>query len=388
MKKFFNYTSDENGILSVYLYGEIGHMEEADPQQVVRELAAIADGKSEVRLHINSYGGDVFAGLAIYEAVKKCKGLSIHVDGVAASMAAVIALCGKPLQMGRYSRLMVHRVSGAVNGSAEDMRQTAGLIEGLETDLAQIMSGRMNMKPEEVKRRYFDGSDHWFTAEEAHAAGLADSITDDAPEGLDGSSTDRNIYDTLNARFKNSGKQTETPFISRLRALPAFSDITNEAELFEALRGIKRPTVETHVSDALAKGWITDADAQEIKELCKGDVRAAAKAIERRKARFDERFEKEYAEIMRKSPRAAFVPLWFMNGELKEFARNNFDTFRTLFKYLDKQKVSEYIEADAWDKAGRKTLDYYRRHDPKKLRDNPHLYNELIRHEFGDTDGE
>lgn len=385
MKKFFNYTSDENGILSVYLYGEIGHMEEADPQQVVRELAAIADGKSEVRLHINSYGGDVFAGLAIYEAVKKCKGLSIHVDGVAASMAAVIALCGKPLQMGRYSRLMVHRVSGAVNGSAEDMRQTAGLIEGLETDLAQIMSGRMNMKPEEVKRRYFDGSDHWFTAEEAHAAGLADSITDDAPEGLDGSSTDRSIYDTLNARFKNSGKQAEIPFISRLRTLPAFSDITNETELFEVLRGVKRPTVETHVSNALAKGWITGEDAQEIKELCKGDVRAAAKAIERRKARFDEKFDGEYLALMKTFPRAGLIPVQFINGELKELARNNFATFRALCGYTKKMLVSEYIEED---KTGRKTLDYYRKHDPKKLRDNPHLYNELIRHEFGDTDGE
>lgn len=385
MKKFFNYTSDENGVLSVYLYGEIGHMEEADPQQVVRELAAIADGKSEVRLHINSYGGDVFAGLAIYEAVKKCKGLSIHVDGVAASMAAVIALCGKPLHMGRYSRLMVHRVSGAVNGSAEDMKQTAGLIESLETDLAQIMSGRMNMKPEEVKRRYFDGSDHWFTAEEAHAAGLADGITDDAPEGLDGSSTDRSIYDTLNARFKNNGKQTETPFISRLRALPAFSDITNETELFEALRGVKRPTVKTHVSDALAKGWITDADAQEIRELCKGDVRAAAKAIERRKARFDEKFDGEYLALMKTFPRAGLIPVQFINGELKELARNNFATFRALCGYTKKMLVSEYIEED---KTGRKTLDYYRKHDPKKLRDNPHLYNELIRHEFGDTDGE
>lgn len=385
MKKFFNYTSDENGVLSVYLYGEIGHMEEADPQQVVRELAAIADGKSEVRLHINSYGGDVFAGLAIYEAVKKCKGLSIHVDGVAASMAAVIALCGKPLHMGRYSRLMVHRVSGAVNGSAEDMKQTAGLIEGLETDLAQIVSGRMNMKPEEVKRRYFDGSDHWFTAEEAHAAGLADGITDDAPEGLDGTSTDRSIYDTLNARFKNSGKQAETPFISRLRALPAFSDITNETELFEALRGIKRPTVETRVSDALAKGWITDADAQEIRELCKGDVRAAAKAIERRKARFDEKFDEEYLALMKTFPRAGLIPVQFINGELKELARNNFATFRALCGYTKKMLVSEYIEED---KTGRKTLDYYRKHDPKKLRDNPHLYNELIRHEFGDTDGE
>ena len=385
MKKFFNYTSDENGVLSVYLYGEIGHMEEADPQQVVRELAAIADGKSEVRLHINSYGGDVFAGLAIYEAVKKCKGLSIHVDGVAASMAAVIALCGKPLHMGRYSRLMVHRVSGAVNGSAEDMKQTAGLIESLETDLAQIMSGRMNMKPEEVKRRYFDGSDHWFTAEEAHAAGLADGITDDAPEGLDGSSTDRSIYDTLNARFKNNGKQTETPFISRLRALPAFSDITNETELFEALRGVKRPTVKTHVSDALAKGWITDADAQEIRELCKGDVRAAAKAIERRKARFDEKFDGEYLALMKTFPRAGLIPVQFINGELKELARNNFATFRALCGYTKKMLVSEYIEED---KTGRKTLDYYRKHDPKKLRDNPHLYNELIRHEFGATDGE
>jgi len=53
--------------------------------------------------------------------------------------------------------------------------------------------------------------------------------------------------------------------------------------------------------------------------------------------------------------------------------------------YTKKMLVSEYIEED---KTGRKTLDYYRKHDPKKLRDNPHLYNELIRHEFGDTDGE
>ena len=99
--------SGENGKTSVFLYGEIGEGKKADPLSVVGAIMELKPGE-DAELHINSNGGDVFGGISIYNALKNSPAnISIHIDGVAASMAGIIALCGKPLYMGMYSRIML-----------------------------------------------------------------------------------------------------------------------------------------------------------------------------------------------------------------------------------------------------------------------------------------
>lgn len=85
----------------ILLYGDIGEYDDnVRSGDIARELleAEALTGKVDVR--INSNGGEVYSGIAIFNALKNSKAdITIYVDGIAASMASVIALCGKPVQM-------------------------------------------------------------------------------------------------------------------------------------------------------------------------------------------------------------------------------------------------------------------------------------------------
>ena len=105
----------------ILLYGDIGEYDDnVRSGDIARELleAEALTGKVDVR--INSNGGEVYSGIAIFNALKNSKAdITIYVDGIAASMASVIALCGKPVQMSRYARLMLHSVQGGCYGNKD-----------------------------------------------------------------------------------------------------------------------------------------------------------------------------------------------------------------------------------------------------------------------------
>ena len=74
-------------------------------------------------------------------------------------MASVIALCGKPVQMSRYARLMLHSVQGGCYGNKEEMRGCIREIESLEDTLCEMYAARMGKDKEEIRSLYFDGKD-------------------------------------------------------------------------------------------------------------------------------------------------------------------------------------------------------------------------------------
>ena len=93
--------------------------------------------------------------------------ITIYIDGIAASMASVIALCGKPVYMSQYARLMLHNPYGGCYGNKEEMKAVAEQLEALEDTLADMYASKTGKTREEIKDAYFDGKDHWITAKEA-----------------------------------------------------------------------------------------------------------------------------------------------------------------------------------------------------------------------------
>ena len=86
-----------------------------------------------IHVRINSNGGEVYSGIAIFNALRHSQAdIRIYVDGIAASMASVIALCGKPVEMSKYARLMLHSVSGGCYGNKQDLQRCMEEIESLE----------------------------------------------------------------------------------------------------------------------------------------------------------------------------------------------------------------------------------------------------------------
>lgn len=173
-KQFFNMIAREDGTACILLYGDIGSYDSPIRSgDIVRELLEIENAYEKIDIWINSMGGEVYAGIAIFNAIRNSRAdIKIYVDGIAASIASVIASCGKPVYMSRYARLMVHSVSGGCYGSKEELRQYIQEIESLEDTLADIYALRCQRDKEEIKQQFFDGGEHWFTAEEALAAGL------------------------------------------------------------------------------------------------------------------------------------------------------------------------------------------------------------------------
>lgn len=257
-QSFFKNQIQADGSVKVLLYGDIGFGDKVDSGRVVAEIMELAAAYNRMEVHINSRGGDVFSGLAIYNALRECNAdISIHVDGVAASIASVVALCGKPLYMNRYSRLMIHRVSGGGWGNAQDLRRQADLCEQLENDIATMIAAKCGKTPEDIKAQYFDGVDHWINAGQAMDLGMIDGITGEeiASSQLTENSTTDSIYNYFTNRLESETQNKENmALIDELKKRSAFANMATEQEMLQHIttlenQAAKVPALEQRVKD-------------------------------------------------------------------------------------------------------------------------------------------
>lgn len=144
--------------------------------EVVTTLRALHNRPLVV--HLNSPGGDVFQGIAIYNALLQHEaGVTVRVEALAASIASVIAMAGAPLVMAEASMLMIHDPHALVMGGADDMRHMAALLDKASEVFADVYARR---GIERAQLREWMAAETWFTANEAIKAGLIDAI-DETP---------------------------------------------------------------------------------------------------------------------------------------------------------------------------------------------------------------
>lgn len=172
------------------VYGDIGESwwgESVTARDVVEQLQNV--DATEILVRINSYGGAVSDGLAIYNALRSHKAtINVRIEGVAVSIASLIAMAGDNVEMGENAMFMVHAPWGGAVGNSADMREFADMLD----KFAQAMSGSYARKTgkgaDEILQLLTDGADHWYTAAEAKAFGYVDDITGDlavAASGFD-----------------------------------------------------------------------------------------------------------------------------------------------------------------------------------------------------------
>ena len=146
-------------------------------------LLAAEDPERDIYLYINSPGGSVTAGMAIYDTMQYVKPDVVTVGmGLAASMAQFLLTAGAPGKryITPHARVLLHQPLGGAGGSATDIRINADLILGMKKELAQITASRTGKPVEQVEA---DGDrDHWFTAQEALDYGFVDQIIDSPQE--------------------------------------------------------------------------------------------------------------------------------------------------------------------------------------------------------------
>lgn len=340
MKIFKNVLNDDTAV--ILLYGEIsdeGGEGKIGSHNFVSELMYLDENYPNLNIRINSVGGDVYPGIAIFNAIRQCRShVTVFIDGIAASIAGVIALAGRRVEMSRYARMMLHNVSGGCYGNKQDLRDMITAIEGLEDTIAEIIGSRCSLSTEDIKRIYFDGADHWLKADEALKLGLVDALYDVEETVPDGSTTD-DIYRIFTNRLDSFRSQTEIEMkLEDLKKIPRFANCADEEaamaavsetaaraeradelerqneELQRQLDEQQQERIEQAVTEAVTDGRIDAGQADTYRNLLKNDFKNGAAVLKAMKpkrmlknelgketnAGKDSAWEKRQAEIRNK----------------------------------------------------------------------------------------
>lgn len=165
------------------IYGDIGDSwwgESVTAQSVAQQLNDLDATVATINVRINSYGGSVADGLAIFNALKRNKATkAVTVDGVAMSSASLIAMAGDTVSMPPTSILMIHAPWGGCWGNAKEMRQYADVLDTFSESMADAYVKKSGKSKADVLALLQDGEDHYYTGEEAVAEGFADAVTSD-----------------------------------------------------------------------------------------------------------------------------------------------------------------------------------------------------------------
>lgn len=163
---------------TVYIYGPIGASwwseDGVTANQVRKDLAALGAVKT-IDVRINSEGGDVFDGQAIYTLLNQHPAtVNIFVDGLAASAASFIAMAGNTITVSEGGFIMIHPASGGAFGRAADLRKTADLLEQVNESITSIYASRTGNSAEDI--RAWMEAETWMDGSEAVKRGFADKI--------------------------------------------------------------------------------------------------------------------------------------------------------------------------------------------------------------------
>jgi len=173
-KSWFRIEAKAGDESSVYIYDEIGYYG-ITADAFIRELNNITAKK--INLHLNTPGGSVFDGVAIYNAaINHPATVHTHIDGLAASMGSIIALAGEKVFMASNAMFMMHNPWSIVIGDAATMRKEADLLDKISSSsLIKTYTDKSGKDEKEIKGLM--DAETWMSAEDAKAAGFVDEIT-------------------------------------------------------------------------------------------------------------------------------------------------------------------------------------------------------------------
>lgn len=159
----------------IYLYGPIGQNMWGDgisAKQFADDLKALGNVKT-IDMRVNSEGGDVFAGKAMYTLLNDHKAnITCYVDGLAASAASFVCMAADDIAISEGAFVMVHNAWTFAMGSAPDLRKTADLLDSVDGTIRDVYASRTGASPKQVKD-WMD-AETWFNGQEAVDAGFAD----------------------------------------------------------------------------------------------------------------------------------------------------------------------------------------------------------------------
>lgn len=239
-------TNDDENSATINMYGDVVATVPRDWRnneplpgyigldEFLSDLEGIKD-KSNITVHINSGGGDLYAGLAIYNRLKSVKGTVITInDGMAASAASLIFQAGDVRKMNAGSNFMAHGVAGFLFGyyNADDLKELVTQFKAHNKAVVNVYAERMGVSYDEAK--HFVEGETWLTGQEAVEKGLADEVIREDEEEEDGEKN------SLFGRFMQRARGTS--MLSNLYGIPENNVSFSAAAPVEDKNKIERST--------------------------------------------------------------------------------------------------------------------------------------------------
>lgn len=177
--------------LNIQIYGQIGGFswfdEPVSADQVYKELENFGNDIDTINLYINSPGGSVTEGCAIYSALKRHKAVkNVYIDGQCSSIASVIAMAGDKIAMSPVATMMIHNPITALAGDAIELRKTAAILDIMKETIINAYVTKSHLSREEIS--VLMDTTTYFSVDQAIEKGFA---------------TEKIIFDIKNSEFSN-----------------------------------------------------------------------------------------------------------------------------------------------------------------------------------------
>ncbi|MEO8150258.1 MAG: head maturation protease, ClpP-related [Bacteroidia bacterium] len=363
----FNGGSEANSnSINILLYGLISANAVNQNQNFLSDFKQLETQYPQINVRINSGGGDVFTGIAIYNALKNSPAtIHVFIDGIAASIASVIALAGDKIFMSRYAQLMVHKVSGNIQGDSEKLREAASLMDEVETSLLSIYTEKTGLEPDHIRNQWLQrGKDSWFNATSALKNKLIDEIFDGivtkAPKGISNSLEVWNFYDSqLQNTLNNSDMELKNALINALglEANASETDVINAFSIHaKVITDLKSDNEGLKVQVTDFQNQLAASHKQKVKDLIDNAV---------------------HSHRITEEQRPNYIILAEANYEATKTVINGL----TPYKSISSQLVTDDPQAEY------KTFKEYQEKDPAALaamkENNPTKFTALFKKEFG-----
>ena len=279
MNKRFEVVAHGESSAELLIYGDIGSSwfdEGVEAKQVVDELAGITANTIDVR--INSYGGSVADGIAIHNALQRQEAaVHVHIDGVAVSIASLIAMAGDTVTIADNALFMVHAPWGEFPGNSKELREHADVLDIYADAMSASYVAKSGQSKDDIMSLLTDGKNHWYTAAEAVEAGFADQIGEaqnfdiaasfdlsryqDRPVALTATKQENPKGEKPMTKPVEAPKPVEAKGKSEIEIQAAFKAV--EAKRKEGIRASFKPHMESEGVDALLNTAIDDMDMTE-----------------------------------------------------------------------------------------------------------------------------
>lgn len=178
----------------IFIYEDIGEgwFGGVSAKSFADQLKALGNVDT-IDVRINSYGGDVFDGFAIYSQLQTHKAaITTYIDGIAASIASVIAMAGEQIHIAQAGFVMVHDAWGVARGNARDLRQFAEQLDAISQSIADVYIARTGKAQGEV--RDWMTAETWFNSADALKHGFATKVVENMKAAASASKSDPARY--------------------------------------------------------------------------------------------------------------------------------------------------------------------------------------------------